>query len=70
MRDSVYILIEWLDSKLQETDEELTETEHEKEIEPGININSYLSHRIRDSFPRILKWKVKILKPVLLDTRG
>ena len=28
--------------------------------------NSYLSHRIIDSFPRIGKWKIIGLKPVLL----
>ena len=32
--------------------------------------NSYLAHRIIDSFPRILKWKIKILKSVLLAPRG
>ena len=33
-----------------------------------IIINIYLSHCIIDSFPRILKWKMQRLIPVLLDT--
>ena len=32
--------------------------------------NCYSSHRILDSFPRILKWKIVRLKPVLLAPRG
>ena len=31
--------------------------------------NSYLSHRVIDSFPWILKWKIVRLKPVLLAPR-
>ena len=32
--------------------------------------SSYLSHRIIDSFPRVLKWKVIRLKLILLEARG
>ncbi len=33
------------------------------------NVNSYLSHRIIDSFPRISKWNIIRLKPVFLTPR-
>ena len=32
--------------------------------------NFYLLHRIKDSFPRTLKWKITKFKPVLLSPRG
>ena len=39
----------------------------------GINLkskNGYLLHRIIDSFPRILKWRILGLKPVLSASRA